>query len=558
MTDINQAVWPGWETVRVIGSGSYGSVYEIRREMFGNEERAALKVMSIPQTSSEVEELINEGYDQASISGWYKEQLENIYREYSLMNELKGQANVVQCDDFRHEPHADGIGWNIYIKMELLTPLTKSIDQRDPQAQAVRVGEDICQALVACKRRGIVHRDIKPQNIMVSRDGVYKLGDFGIAKNADKTVSGTKIGTFKYMAPEVYNNQPYGSRADVYSLGMVLYWLLNERRAPFIQLPPHIPGHGELMESDRRRFSGETLPAPAHGSGALKAAVLKACAFDPRERFGSPEEMLAALKAAQGNAAECSEEAAPAQEQKTVEKPVIRAEETMDDVSGNVYTERASVKPVAETVTVMEPTQPEEVLPQSATIKVVVEKPVKKRPLPRKSARKNAAGGKKAERRNIPLVLFGLATLAWAVFLIGLIVMDYGTAGMELPRILIWTAEGCVVPFLCRFTFRKDTALLRRTTLIADVFLAVQVVVSLVIAWRYIDPYNELLYNVESVGFFIPAGYIWIHWLDLFTYGFGWVTFGCVVAFSLQLSHNIAAVILMNQELKSRHRKEER
>lgn len=150
----------------------------------------------------------------------------------------------------------------------------------------------MCSALELCKKHGIVHRDVKPQNIFVSPNGDYKLGDFGIAKTVEKTIGGTKIGTYKYMAPEVYNNQPYGTAADIYSLGLVLYWMLNERRMPFLPLPPEKLKAGMDESARNRRLSGEQLPPPAYGSENLKKIVLKACSFVPEDRYTTAEEML--------------------------------------------------------------------------------------------------------------------------------------------------------------------------------------------------------------------------------------------------------------------------
>ena len=311
--------WPGWEVVRVIGRGSFGAVYEIRRDVFGRTERAALKVITIPQSDSDIEELYNDGYDEESVTRRYRSYLEDIAREYSLMAEMKGHTNVVYCDDLRYVQHEDGIGWDIYIKMELLTPLTKYLGRDASQAQIVKLGMDICNALVLCKSRNIVHRDIKPQNIFASQDGNFKLGDFGIAKTAERTTSGTKIGTYKYMAPEVYNNRPYGASADIYSLGLVLYWLLNERRTPFLPLD-RVPSASEEDAARKRRFEGEPLPAPKNGSEELKRIVLRACAYDPKDRFASAEEMLAALSALAG--APSVPLSVSASETKTLPEPV--------------------------------------------------------------------------------------------------------------------------------------------------------------------------------------------------------------------------------------------
>ena len=295
--------WPGWETVRLIGRGSFGAVYEIERDMLGEKEKAALKVITIPENSNEIEELRDEGYDEASITDTFKEHLKSIVSEYALMRKLNGNTNVVNCDDVRYVQHDDGIGWDIFIKMELLTPMKKVLSKTVTDEQVIRVGADICRALDLCKNYSIIHRDIKPDNIFVSDTGDYKLGDFGIAKTIEKTSGGTKIGTYEYMAPEVYRGLPYGSAADIYSLGMVLYWLLNERRAPFLPLPPALPTMTEKETSRLRRFNGDPLPPPAHGSEELKRIVLKACAYDPKDRYQSAEEMLLDLEALSGKGA---------------------------------------------------------------------------------------------------------------------------------------------------------------------------------------------------------------------------------------------------------------
>ena len=289
-------VWPGWETVKLLGRGSFGAVYEIRREVFGEVERAALKCITIPQSESEITQLREEGYDEESITGTYKEQLKSIIAEYSMMRKLNGSSYVVSCDDVRYVQHDDGIGWDIFIKMELLTPLTKSLGDSVSEGTVVRIGSDLCKALGLCRRYSIIHRDIKPANIFVSNNGDYKLGDFGVAKTMERTSGGTKIGTYDYMAPEVYRGLPYGSTVDIYSLGLVLYWLLNERRGPFMPLPPANQTLSGREQARERRFRGETLPPPAHGSKGLKSIVMKACAYEAKDRYQTAEEMLTDLE----------------------------------------------------------------------------------------------------------------------------------------------------------------------------------------------------------------------------------------------------------------------
>lgn len=293
--------WPDWETVRKIGQGSSGTVYEIQKDILVGVEKAALKVISIPQSSSDIDEMYGDGHDSRSITTTFQSYLKSVVSEYAMMRKLNGCPQIVNCDDVRYIQHSDGIGWDIFIKMELLNPLTKALPLNIPQQTVVQIAWDMCLALEQCQKFGILHRDIKPQNIFATDDGKYKLGDFGIAKTVEKTKGGTKIGTYKYMAPEIYNNQPYGITADIYSLGLVLYWMLNERRLPFVPLPPARPTTEVEEQARERRFSGQPIPAPKNGSDPLKRIVLKACAFNPNDRYQSASQMLDDLMQLQGS-----------------------------------------------------------------------------------------------------------------------------------------------------------------------------------------------------------------------------------------------------------------
>lgn len=284
--------WKEWEICDVLGNGSYGAVYRIRRNICGVWEEAALKVIRLPRNPQELQELYDSGYSSESITMMLQDQLGAIHREYLMMHELKGNTNIVCCDDFQYLPQENSMGWKIYIRMELLTPLTKYLGEEIPEEETLRLGRDMCNTLRLCRKRNIIHRDIKPQNIMVSRDGDYKLGDFGVAKVTDRTTGGTKVGTVPYMAPEVYFGQPYGHQADIYSLGIVLYWMLNERKMPFLPLGDQVPETGVIHQANSRRLSGETLPPPAHGCPELQRIVLKACQFDPKNRYADAQEML--------------------------------------------------------------------------------------------------------------------------------------------------------------------------------------------------------------------------------------------------------------------------
>ena len=289
--------WPGWKIGKYLGGGAYGKVYEIERNLSGIQEKAALKIVSRPKDESEIESYYDNGYDKASIVESYESEIQNYVQEYRVMKELQGQSNIVSCDDFTVVPHENGIGGDIFIRMELLTSLQQVLRERTlSEQEIIKLGKDISRALILCENKHIVHRDIKPVNIMVSQFGDYKLGDFGVSKIMDHTTFATAMGTPEYQAPEVVHMEKYGQSADIYSLGITLYWLLNNRKMPFIgadeKLTPAVKA--AAME---KRYRGEKLPAPKNGSKRLKEIVLKACEYDPKKRYTSAKEMYKALDA---------------------------------------------------------------------------------------------------------------------------------------------------------------------------------------------------------------------------------------------------------------------
>ena len=289
-----QSPWSEWKIIKEIGRGSFGAVYEIQREEHGDIEKGALKIIKVPHNDEEITAMQYSGWDNASITQNFQKQAEDVYKEYKLMTQLRDNPYIVSCQDYKEIQHDDGMGLDIYIRMELLTPLMKKLDALSTEDQIAKLGMDICKALVECQKKSIIHRDIKPQNVFISDSGNFKLGDFGIARNLEQPSAATVgIGTYTYMAPEVKNGQEYGNTVDIYSLGIMMYEKLNGNRAPFM---PDKPKTGDKEIALNKRFTGEKIPAPKDGCAELKRIVLKACAFSPMERYASAAEMLADLE----------------------------------------------------------------------------------------------------------------------------------------------------------------------------------------------------------------------------------------------------------------------
>lgn len=140
----------------------------------------------------------------------------------------------------------------------------------------IKLGEDISNALILCEKEHMVHGNIKPSNILVSNDDEYKMSNLGGSENVDLATAESQKTGMEYQAPEVLKGEKYGHTADIYSLGMVMYWLLNDQTLP---------------------CRDEKLSPPANGSEKLKEIVMKACENRPEDRYATAQELYDALHA---------------------------------------------------------------------------------------------------------------------------------------------------------------------------------------------------------------------------------------------------------------------
>lgn len=289
--------WKNWTVGEKLGEGSFGKVFRIYRTEYDMTYESALKVIRIPQNSSEVASIQSEGMDDESVRAYYQSMVDEISSECALMYKLRGHSNIVSYEGHSVEELKDEFGWEIFIQMELLTPLSKHIRQHGmATSDAVRLGIDICKALEVCSSYGIIHRDIKPENVFVSPQGDFKLGDFGIARRFEKTSGMSRKGTSNYMAPEVYKSQPYNACADIYSLGIMLYRLTNGNRLPFLPPYPQQISYYDNENAFARRMNGEDIPVPEKAGDLFGKIILTACAYRAEDRYQSAEELRKALE----------------------------------------------------------------------------------------------------------------------------------------------------------------------------------------------------------------------------------------------------------------------
>ena len=183
-----------------------------------------------------------------------------------------------------------------YIVMELVTGRTlREVLKADgplPVAKAVATAAAVADALHYAHEAGIVHRDVKPANILIGRDGRVKVADFGIAKAAsghDLTDTGALLGTAKYLAPEQVAGEPQDRRSDVYSLGVVLYEMLVGR--------PPFTGDNDMAVAYQHAHADppKIRPLRPDVSRRLESVVFKAIAKAPEQRFATAADLRTAL-----------------------------------------------------------------------------------------------------------------------------------------------------------------------------------------------------------------------------------------------------------------------
>lgn len=200
--------------------------------------------------------------------------------------------NAVIVYDIGHTEGCD------YLVMELVEggTLGDVLDQGPlPPGVAAAVGAQVGRALGTAHGRGLVHRDVKPANVLITRDGAAKVADFGIARALGEattrlTTPGHVVGTARYLAPEQLRDQPVDGRADVYALGLMLHQAVTGA-LPF--------GEGTAAEVAARRLVADGLPRPsslaAGVPAALDAVIVRATAIDPEDRYADGAALAAAL-----------------------------------------------------------------------------------------------------------------------------------------------------------------------------------------------------------------------------------------------------------------------
>ncbi len=264
-----------FEIVRLIGRGAMGAVYLAEDTVIGR--RVALKTVNFDSLQDQPVE----------------EHRPRLGAEARAAGRLS-HPNIVAV----HDVIENGEGRSLSIAMEYVegTNLAELLRRGPPPSleTALDLAAQVAEGLAYAHARGVVHRDVKPENLLLTAEGRVKIADFGIAHLIDSALVEDLrfLGTPSYMAPERIRGEEVDQRSDLFSVGVVLYELLT-RRLPF---------EGDTVAAVTRRIASEAFTPLERYLPAAPAAVLaivrKALDKDPDRRYGSAAEMAADLRRA--------------------------------------------------------------------------------------------------------------------------------------------------------------------------------------------------------------------------------------------------------------------
>lgn len=292
LRQIKQPLWENWYIKEKIGSGAFSAVYKVEAKRSSN--RTSVAALKIEPITSDGKPFMDEKRKRAFL----EQKRMAVETEASIMYSLRKSPYIVtyEEEDIRELYINNQFeGYYYLIRMELLESVSNQIYNKTfdlSEKNILKLALNIGQGINAAHRIGVIHRDIKLDNFFIDEFGVYKLGDFNIAKQSG--IAKTFAGTHGYLAPEIYQAKTnaktiYTNQADIYSFGICLYQLANMLYFPFEE---------QLSTDDAidRRMSGAKLPPPCCASPELARIILKACEFTTKKRYQDMEDMVCDLQ----------------------------------------------------------------------------------------------------------------------------------------------------------------------------------------------------------------------------------------------------------------------
>ena len=340
MSQLFDPVFGDWYTETQLGSGTDGKAFTIvRTDETGKKQRAVLKTIRVGDYRNEKKSFNTMGERPAKPTKeerMHQKIIRNITENIDIIRQTDGGKHFVRYEEWEKRQTSDGKGTLILIRLEEMRSLADLLTQFSlTREETLRLGISVCRSLIRCRDFGYIYPNLKPENILFDRKGVCKLGDFGSFSCLEPAKSSIAYKrTQYYAAPEYITTGKINCTADTYSLGLVLYTLINRGRLPVTEPFPQELTIGSFDRSKENRIAGNAFPPPALFDEALCKIIGKACARKPEDRYLSPKQMLQDLESAlacqpfgQPEFEEIYSSAEPAPE----EAPAPETEETMGE-----------------------------------------------------------------------------------------------------------------------------------------------------------------------------------------------------------------------------------
>ena len=271
----------------VIGSAisEHDGVYCYPAMREDSDDKYILKVICVPASERQLDALLLSGaYPNAKAAQTYFESLANdIENEAQVLRHLAKLDSFLAYEDYQIVPDEDGVGFQIYLLGSYKRSLAKYFTSKPmTHLGAVNLGIDLCAAMTVCRQAGCLYIDLKPENIFITEDGRYRVGDLGfVPKSSMKYSSVPDKYRSSYTAPEMADHlATLNESLDIYAIGLILYQAYNNNTLPFEGSAP-----------------AEVLPPPLYADYEMAEIILKACAPDPKDRWEDPKELGQALVA---------------------------------------------------------------------------------------------------------------------------------------------------------------------------------------------------------------------------------------------------------------------
>jgi len=290
--NLNTTLLSNMEPLSCLGRKGGTAVYLVRSNK--SDQFYVLKHISVPESQRQVDALIFTGAaaDAEAAQEYYQQVVSDYQSELEQMVALANSPNLDCFRSYEIKPKEDGVGFDVFLMSEYRSTLERYLAENAmTQSGAVNLALDLCSALQELRGAGLIHRDVMPANIYLNNQGHFMLGDLGIAKIEElKFCTMPEAMLSPYSAPELFDLMGnVNETIDIYAVGLILYRIYNGNHAPFEDEKT------SAKSADRMRITGQEMPAPMFADYEMAGIIQKACAFQPEDRYQTPDELKDAL-----------------------------------------------------------------------------------------------------------------------------------------------------------------------------------------------------------------------------------------------------------------------